>query len=170
MLVSGTIPFTSPFFLNGIAEPFVLLEDEAGFVQRDPDFEFNPRGQAIGPVELVDDSTLGFELTLPSVPQATMVDVDNNGQSDAGVQVFAVAYWSNTWGDPFLEERDGTGWSTAYTSAIVDPEQDNEIIGGVLLVWAPNDAQGFPVGFGDDGLLFTEDDPVESIPAGYKTL
>ncbi len=168
MLVTGTIPFTSPFFLNGIAEPFVLLEDEAGFVQRDPDFEFNPRGQVIGPVELIDDSTLSFELTLPSVPQGTMVDVDNNGQDDAGVQVFAVAYWSNTWGDPFLEERDGTGWSSAYTSAIVDPEQDNEIIGGVLLVWAPNDAQGFPVGFGDDGLLFTEDDPVESIPAGYN--
>lgn len=168
VLVTGTIPFTSPFFLNGIAEPFVLLEDEAGFVQRDRDFEFNPRGQEIGPVELIDDNTLSFELMLPSVPQGTLVDVDNNGQTDTGVQVFAVAYWSNTWGDPFLEARDGTGWSTAYTSAIVDPEQDDEIIGGVLLVWSPDDAQSFPVGFGDDGLLFTEDDPVEAIPAGYN--
>jgi C-terminal processing protease CtpA/Prc len=168
VLVSGTIPFTSPFFLNGIAEPFVLLEDEAGFVKRDRDFEFNPRGQTIGPVELINDNTLAFELTLPSVPQGTLVDVDNNGQSDTGIQVFAVAYWSNTWGDTFLESRDGTGWSTAYTSAIVDSEQDDEIVGGVLLVWSPDDAQSFPVGFGDDGLLFTEDDPVESIPAGYN--
>jgi hypothetical protein len=35
ILVTGTIPFTSPFFISISSEPFVLLEDQAGFVARD---------------------------------------------------------------------------------------------------------------------------------------
>ncbi|MCZ7671481.1 MAG: hypothetical protein M5U34_32280 [Chloroflexi bacterium] len=34
-------------------------------------------------------------------------------------------------------------------------------------VYAPDDQQGFPSGFGPDGLLFTADDPIVQIPAGY---
>ena len=34
VIITGTIPFTSPFFLDGNAEPFVLLEDQAGFIDR----------------------------------------------------------------------------------------------------------------------------------------
>jgi len=166
--VIGTIPFTSPFFINSIAEPFVMLEDEAGFVLRDREFEFPLASQTIGPVDLVDDTTLSYTLSLPAVPAATMVDVDNNGEEDQGVMIFAVAYWSNTWGDPFLEERDGTGWSNAYTSAFTDPNRDDEIKGGTLIIWAPDAEQGFPSGFGSDELLFTEDDPITSIPAGYS--
>ncbi len=97
-----------------------------------------------------------------------MTDVDNDGSEDRGVMVFAVAYWSNTWGGPFLEERDGTGWSTAYASTTTDPDRDNEINGGHLIIWAPDDTQSFPSGFGDDAMLFTEDDPVQDVPAGYS--
>lgn len=166
--ISGDIPYTSPFFLNTISEPFVLLEDEAGFVFRDKEFRFKLEGQVIGPVDLDEDMKMTYSLALPSVPQGTYVDVDNNGAKDLGLQVFAIAYWSNTWGDPFLEERDGKGWSTAYTSAITDPEDDNEIVGGTLLVWSPDDEQGFPSGFGTDHKLFTADDPVQKILAGYS--
>lgn len=168
--IRGDIPFTSPFFLNTISQPFVLLEDEAGFIRRDKEFIFKLESQSIGPVKLSEDGKLSYTLSLPSVPRGTFVDVDNNDQQDIGVQVFAIAYWSNTWGDPFLEERDGRGWSTAYTSAIVDPEKDNEIVGGILLVWSPDEAQKVPSGFGSDGKLFTEDDPVQPIAAGYNLL
>ena len=168
VIISGTIPFTSPFFLDGNAEPFVLLEDEAGFAARDLEFEFPLAGQAIGPVELVDDNTLSFNLSLPAVPQGTLLDVDNNGEEDRGVMVFAMAYWSNTWGDPFLEPRDGRGWSTAYVSTTTDPDRDNEIDGGHLIIWAPDDSQQFPSGYGEDNMLLTEDDPVQSVPAGYS--
>ena len=34
VFISGTIPFTSPFFLNYASEPFVMLEDQAGFYKR----------------------------------------------------------------------------------------------------------------------------------------
>lgn len=167
-VVRGSIPFTSPFFLDGIAEPFVLLEDEAGFVRRDKEFVFPLEGQAIGPVELVGDGLLRYTLPLPARPLGTSVDVDNDGETDPGVMVFAIAYWSNTWGDPFLEPRDGRGWSNAYTSARTDPYREDEIDGGILMIWAPDGAQAFPSGFGDDGLLFTADDPTQPVPAGYS--
>ncbi len=165
--LSGEMPYTSPFFLDTIAEAFVMLEDQGGFVQRNLDFEFPLASQAIGPVELVDEDTVTFSLALPALPQGMQTDLDNDSESDAGVQVFAVAYWSNTWGGPFLEFRDGTGWSNAYASTTTDADRDNEIDGGVLLVWAPDDAQGFPSGFGPDHMLFTADDPSAPIPAGY---
>lgn len=166
--VYGDIPYTSPFFVNSLSEPFILLEDQAGFVTRDREFEFNLPGQMIGPVEVYDDGSLTYSLPLPSIPLGTYVDVDNNGSEDKGVQVFAAAYWSNTWGGPFLEERDGTGWSTAYASTLSDPENEDEITGGTLIVWSPDDGQAFPTGFGEDGLLFTADDPTAPIPAGYN--
>ncbi len=168
VFITGEIPYTSPFFLNTISEPFVLLEDEAGFIQRNQEFEFPLEGQVIGAVAVHEDKTLTYSLSLPALPQGTQVDVDNNGNKDTGVQVFAIAYWSNTWGGPFLEPRDGTGWSTAYVSTITDPDRDNEISGGILLVWAPDGEQGFPTGFGDDKKLFTADDPIAPIPAGYN--
>jgi len=166
--VIGTIPFTSPFFINTIAEPFVLLEDEAGFVLRDREFTFPLDGQVMGPVEVVDEKTLRFELSLPAVPQGTFVDVDQDGQTDTGVQVFTVAYWSNTWDGPFLEKRDGTGWSNAYTSTVTDPDRQDEIMGGLLVAWSPDADQSFPSDFGPDGELFTADDPVAPIAAGYN--
>jgi carboxyl-terminal processing protease len=168
VFITGKIPFTSPFFLDTVYEAFVMLEDQGGFIQRDLEFEFPLVGQVIGPVELVDDDTLTYQLSLPAIPQGTLVDLDNNGEQNAGVLVFAVAYWSNTWGGPFLEARDGTGWSTAYASTTTDPDRDYEIDGGLLIVWAPDDVQGFPSGFGEDQMLFTEDDPSTSIAAGYN--
>lgn len=168
VLVTGTIPFTSPFFLAGNSEPFILLEDEAGFVDRDREFVFPLEGQAIGPVWLVQDGLLEFSLPLPSVPQGTLIDVDQDNQTDQGVMIFVVAYWSNTWGDPFLEERDGTGWSNAYVSTTTDPNRDDEIDGGTMVIWAPDGGQSFPTGFGEDEELFTADDPVAPIPAGYS--
>jgi C-terminal processing protease CtpA/Prc len=169
VFITGTIPYTSRFFLASTAEPFVLLEDQAGFVFRDKEFEFSLVGQAIGPVEFTDqEQVLSYSLALPSIPQGTLLDVDNDDEADRGVQIFAVAYWSNTWGGPFLEPRDGFGWSGAHASTIIDIDRDNEIVGGTLVVWAPDDQQSFPSGFGEDGSLFTADDPVAPIPAGYN--
>ena len=168
VFIFGEIPYTSPFFVNSLSEPFILLEDQAGFVARDREFEFNLPGQMIGPVEVHEDGSLTYSLPLPSVPLGSYVDVDNDGGADKGVQVFAAAYWSNTWGGPFLELRDGTGWSTAYASTLTDPENEDEITGGILIVWSPDSQQAFPTGFGEDGLLFTADDPAAPIPAGYN--
>ena len=145
-----------------------MLEDEAGFAKRDFEFVFSRASQLIGPVEVSEDQKLSYSLSLPAIPQGTYLDLDNDGEEDTGVQVFAVAYWSNTWRDPFLEPRDGKGWSSAYASTITDSEREYEITGGTLVVWSPDESQAFPTGFGPDGKLFTEDDPTAPIPAGYN--
>ena len=85
-----------------------------------------------------------------------------------------MAYWTNTWGDPFLERRDqgGGGWSGAYASTKVsdDPNSYLEVYGGKYLVYAQDGQQQFPSGFGADKKLFTDDDPVMDLAAGWSVI
>ena len=173
--ISGQVTYTNPRFTLGVAEPVIILEDQAGFVDRNERFLMPPESQTLG--QITSDfftSPFSYTLALPIEPQGSLRDVDHDDEEDLGVQVFAVAYWTNTFGDPFLEERDlfGGGWSTAYASTRVseDAETEREIIGGKFLVYAPDDEQGFPSGFGEDGLLFTEDDPIVTLPQGYTVV
>ncbi|MCX6046479.1 MAG: S41 family peptidase [Chloroflexi bacterium] len=170
--VSGQVNYTNAFFTLGVAEPMVILEDEAGFVDRNKGFLLPKASQVLG--QITSDfftSPFSYTISLPIEPQASLRDVDENGAKDKGVMVYAVAYWTNTFGDPFLEERDlyGGGWSTAYASTDVSEEGDtkDEIVGGKLLVYAPDAQQGFPSDFGTDGKLFTKDDPIVGLPQGY---
>ncbi|MBN1122563.1 MAG: PDZ domain-containing protein [Anaerolineae bacterium] len=172
VVLHGEVTYTNYFFTAGVAQPIVILEDQAGFVDRDRTYVMPVASQTLG--QITSDfytSPFTYSLALPIEPQGALRDVDNDGESDTGVMVFAVAYWTNTWGDPFLEERDlgGGGWSTAYASTITSEEYETEreIIGGKLLVYAPDDRQAFPSEFGADGLLFTDDDPVVMLPQGY---
>ena len=170
--ISGSVNYTSPYFTGGVAQPLVILEDQAGFVDRNKHFVMPVESQTIG--QITSDfftSPFGYSLALPIEPQGSYRDVDNDESVDQGVQVFAIAYWDNTFGDPFLEVRDlyGGGWSTAYASTRIsgDIETEWEIVGGIFLVYAPDNQQGFPSGFGEDGLLFTDDDPIVILPEGY---
>jgi C-terminal processing protease CtpA/Prc len=170
--ITGEVTYTYALFTDGVAQPLVILEDQAGFVDRDRGFLMPVASQVMGQITSdFYDSPFSYSVALPIQPQGTYRDVDNDGESDQGVQIYAVAYWTNTFGDPFLEERDlyGGGWSTAYASTLVSEARDTlyEIIGGKLLIYAADDEQGFSSGFGDDGLLFTEDDPTVAIPRGY---
>ncbi len=165
--VEGQMFYTNLLTLTGVAQPLIITEDQAGFVSRDPVFTFPPESQTFG--HFTSDpfvSPVSYTLPLPIAPQGTLVDVDNNGQEDTGVQVFAIAYWSNMFGDPFLEQRDGYGWSGNLASTRVDAGT-SEVYGGKYLIYAPEEGQGFPSGFGDDAMLFTEDDPIVIVPAGY---
>ena len=173
--ISGEVAYTNPFFTLGVAAPVVILEDQAGFVDRNQGFLMPVASQTLG--QITSDfftSPFEYSLSLPIEPQGTLRDVDHDGLEETGVQVYAIAYWTNTFGDPFLEERDlyGGGWSTAYASTIVsdEAETDREIVGGKLLVYAPDDQQDFPIGFGEDGLLFTEDDPTTTLLSGYTVV
>lgn len=170
--ITGSVIYTSPYFTLGVAQPMIILEDQAGFVDRNEHFLMPVASQTIGQITTdFFESPFEYSLALPIEPQGSYRDVDNDSTEDQGVQVFAVAYWDNTFGDPFLEERDlhGGGWSTAYASTRISDniETEREIVGGIFLVYAADDQQGFPSGFGVDNLLFTEDDPIVTLPQGY---
>lgn len=175
VLITGELTYTNPLFTGGVAAPLIILEDQTGFVDRNEYYIIPRESQVLG--QITSDfftSPFSYSLSLPQVPNGTLRDVDNNGQDDAGVMVFAVAYWTNVFGDPLLEERDlyGGGWSTAYASTRISEDVDTrmEVVGGSFVIYAPDNSQGFPSGFGEDGLLFTADDPIVTIPQGYSVV
>lgn len=174
-IVTGTVTYTNPFFTEGVAQPIVILEDQGGFVTRDRNFVIPVESQVIATITSdFYTSPFTYSLSLPEVPNGALHDVDHDGIDETGVMVFAVAYWTNTWGDPFLEKRDqgGGGWSSAYASTKVSDDRDAylEVYGGKYLVFAPDGEQQFPAGFGDDEKLFTDDDPVMDLPAGWSVI
>lgn len=174
-VITGEVAYTNAFFTAGVAEPLIILEDQAGFADRNRGFILPPESQVLGQITSdFYESPFTYTLQLPFEPQGTLRDVDNDGETDTGVQVFGIAYWTNIWGPSFLEERDlgGGGWSTAYASMRVSNRSETlyEVIGGKYLIYAPDDGQGFPSGFGEDGELFTEDDPTVAVPAGYTVV
>ncbi len=175
VLITGDVTYTNPLFTGGVAAPLIILEDQTGFVDRNEYYIIPRESQVLG--QITSDfftSPFSYSLSLPQVPNGALRDVDNDGEDDAGVMVFAVAYWTNVFGDPLLEERDlyGGGWSTAYASTRISEDVDTrmEVVGGNFVIFAPDDTQGFPSGFGEDGLLFTADDPIVTIPQGYSVV
>ncbi len=175
VLITGELNYTNAFFTSGVDEPLIILEDQAGFIDRDEFFIIPLASQAPG--QITSDfftSPFSYSLSLPLAPNGSPRDVDNDGEEDAGVMVFAIAYWTNIFGGPLLDRCDqhGGGWSTSYAStrASADPDTRLEIIGGKFIIYAPAAGQGFPAGFGDDGKLFTDDDPIVTVPQGYSVV
>lgn len=170
--ITGTFTYTNDIITTYYREQAVALTDMHGFVARDLEWEIPIEGQTLGFLDLNADKKEGtYFIDLPARPEGALNDVDNNGKADTGVQIFAVSYSPNLTGGPFSEGDDPSfGWPTYLASVKADSENKDEIIGGKLVVWAPDDKQQFPTGFGDDGLLFTEDDPVGSLPAGYSVV
>ncbi|MDE2820890.1 MAG: S41 family peptidase [Chloroflexota bacterium] len=175
VIITGELSYSNAFFTSGVDEPLIILEDQTGFVDRNEYYIFPLESQALG--QITSDfhtSPFSYSLSLPKAPSGGLRDVDNNGSEDTGVMVFAIAHWTNLFGDRFLEERDlhGGGWSTGYASTRASDEVETrlEIIGGKFIIYAPDEQQGFPSGFGADGLLFTEDDPIVIVPQGYSVV
>ncbi len=171
-LITGEFSYTNDIITVYYVEHAVGLIDLYGFITRDEEWELPVESQVLGPMTIDTAQQRGtFRLALPARPEGVATDVDNDAQQDTGVQVFVISYWPNLYGGPFSEGDDRSyGWPSYLASTTNDPENNDEITGGKLVVWAPDDAQQFPTGFGPDGLLFTADDPTGPIPAGYSVI
>ena len=135
VIIDGAMNYTNPETFTNVAQPLIVLEDQAGFVDRNRGFVMPPESQVLGVITGDFFSPpFTWTLSLPEQPQATLRDVDQNGEEDKGVMTYAVAFWSNTFGDPYLERRDllGGGWSTAYATTRVktNPSGGGEVTGG----------------------------------------
>ena len=175
VIISGELHYTNAFFTSGVDDPIIILEDQAGFIDRNEYYIIPLESQVPG--QITSDyftSPFTYRLSLPLEPKGSLRDVDNDGENDIGVMVFAIAHWTNIFGGPLLDKCDqrGGGWSTAYASTrgSDDPETRLEIIGGKFIIYAPEAGQGFPAGFGDDGMLFTADDPIVTVPPRYSVV
>ncbi|MGC1377198.1 MAG: S41 family peptidase [Anaerolineales bacterium] len=168
--ITGTFTYTNEIITEYYVEDAVALVDMYGFVKRDKDWIIPVSSQTLGFLQIDPAKKTGaFSVQLPEVPLGQFVDVDNNGKPDTGVQVFAVSYWPNLSGGPYSEGDDkSTGWPNYLASVRTDSEKQDEVTGGKLVVWSPDDKQQFPTAFGADGKLFTADDPVGPMPAGYS--
>lgn len=171
--LTGDFTYSNEFAVETYyVEQAVALTDMRGFVLRDMEWELPVDGQVLGYMAVDYENNKGtYTLQLPIEPKGTFNDVDNNGQDNPGVQIFAVGYSPNLTGGPFSEGDDRSfGWPGYLASIKVDTENQQEVTGGKLVVWAPDDKQQFPTSFGTDGLLFSNDDPVAPLPAGWSVI
>jgi hypothetical protein len=167
--VTGTVTINNPYIVRDTGEPHMLLLDMTAFAKRDREIQAPLRSQVIAPLEGDLAEGADFALHLPITPQGTINDVDHGQGDGTGVQIYSVEFWANSFDDPFVGPLEGGGWGTALTSLVVTPG-DSEVIGGAVVVWAPDERQRFSTDFGPDGRFLTEDDPVGPIPAGWTVV
>lgn len=168
-LITGSFSYTNSIITDYYDQHAVALVDMYAFVMRDKEWEIPVASQTLGFLDMDMEAMTGeYVLQLPARPTGTLADVDNDDKKDTGVQVFVVAYWPNLIGGPYSEGDDRSrGWPSYLASIRTDTNNQHEVLGGKLVVWSPDAEQLFPTGFGADGLLFTTDDPVGTITAGY---
>ncbi|MDQ2998167.1 MAG: S41 family peptidase [Chloroflexota bacterium] len=170
--ITGKFSYTNDIITTYYVEHAAALIDMYAFIQRDKEWEVPIDSQVLGFMKLDETTKSGeYRIQLPQLPRAQFVDVNHDGKQDAGVQVFSTTYWPNAVAGPYSEGDDQSfGWPNYLASTVIDTENEDEVIGGKLVVWSPDDKQQFPTEFGPDGKLFTNDDPVGPIPAGYSVL
>jgi len=163
----GSVDYADFGIQIALQDPSPALLDFANVVEDDPT-QFAPlESQILGHMTSpVAPSPLRYAFSLPIEPTATLLDVDNDGEEDDGVQIFYLAVGANLNGGSYLEQLDQ--WAD-LKSYLTDPVS-GELTAGSLLVYAPDAEQGFPSDFGDDGMLFTADDPAVGLPAGYTVV
>lgn len=170
--LNGKFSVTNDFVFTYYVENAVALLDMHGFVLRDREWELPLKSQTLGYMSYDPQTKSGeFDLNLPVLPEGELTDVDQDGQTDKGVQIFALGWSPNQSGGPFSEGDDRSrGWPGYLASIRTDSENKDEVNGGRLVVWSPDEHQAFPSGFGEDGLLFTADDPTAPLPQGYTVV
>jgi len=170
--ITGSFDYSNDIIITYYVEQAVALTDMYGFVTRNREWEIPVDSQTLGFLEIDPSARKGtYTLQLPARPSAEQVDVSPDGKDEAGVQVFTVAYSPNLTGGPYSEGDDRSlGWPTYLSSAKTDTEDEDEIIGGKLVIWSPDGDQFFPSGYGEDNKLFTQDDPVMAVPQGYSVI
>ncbi len=170
--IKGGFHYTNDILTTYYVENAVALVDFYGFVKRNHDWNIPINGQTLGYMQIDTQARKGtFDLALPERPAGTLVNVDPKDSKQTGVQVFVMTYWPNLTGGPYSEGDDPSkGWPSYLTSVVVDSGNKNEVLGGKLVIWSPDAIQSFPSDFGSDKLLFTADDPVMPVPAGYSII
>lgn len=162
-MITGEWNYTSYAVASAFQVPVAALMDVSHQIKGDYS-AWTPRsGQVLGTLTTpLSPAPVKYQVDLPIVPQAAQVDLDNDGQTDDGVMIYALTVSTNLVGDSYLEQNEQLG----FTSYLSDP-QTGAIREGTFLIYAPNSEQGFPSSAGADKQFFTADDPSVAVPGGY---
>jgi len=170
-MIVGGFDYTNDFYPEGYARVYAVgLFDMTGFLLRDNDWVIPVESQVLGYLDLdAENNSATYQLSLPAEPQGTS-HLFGEAQ-EGGVQIFAIEFAPNWTGGPFYVDNDEyQGWPGYLASVVTDRDNQSEVIGGKLIIWANDDQQQFPSGYGEDGLLFTDDDPLMAVPKGYAVI
>lgn len=170
--IKGSFSYTNDIITTYYVEDQVSLTDMYGFVKRDKNWIVPVSSQFLGYLQLDPTKKTGtFQLNLPALPTGQQVSVNPKGPGDKGVQIYALEFSANLAGSPYSTGDDPErGWPSYLASVKTDTENNDEVTGGKLVIWAPDAQESFPSDFGPDGKLFTQDDPVMSVPQGYSVI
>lgn len=172
--IVGDVSYTSPYFYFDNPDPYITLYNISPFYgdQAPDSYEWIREGQQLGMIKTNPHaSPFAYQLLLPALPSGPYVDLDRDAVDEAGVGIYTVNLVSNIAGDPFLDFAYGDSLSAmssvdwGYDEALGDT-----IKSGMLVLYAPDNEQVFPIGFGPDELLFTEDDPLTTLSMGYTVV
>lgn len=169
--ITGEVTYTYGFFALGADQPSIVMLDHTSFVGEDPHFVAPKESQVLG--QFLSDfrtSPFTYTIALPIEPVGELHDVDGDDQQDTGVMIFVIAFDFNIFGDSYMEPIEQRMYNWPFNHHSTHVTVDWEITGGKLLVYAPDDQQRFPADFGDDGRLFTGDEPVVRLPQGYTVV
>jgi C-terminal peptidase prc len=162
--ITGTYSTSNPIYPTIGADSGVILYDFSGEITEDYAFVSPKEAQVLG--DMNGDITSGsYAIDLPDHPQGSPLDFDGNPMTLPSVQVFVTATYINFIGDIFINR----GETPMNISARIEP-MTFDIIGGQVVVWSDHDGEQFPGGFGPDGAVFTEDDPLMDLAAGWSVV
>ena len=167
------------------ANPVIALVDAGLLVTGRNDAWVAEEGQVLGRLlPALSTAVFSYTVALPLAPTGLTFDIgsapvkagdaaaaddpageatDDAARRSQGVQVFQLMVGDALLGGPYLDllEQQSPLTSSrrdAATGALTD---------GTLLIYATDDGMIFPSAFGEDGVLFTPDDPLATLPAGY---
>ena len=162
--ITGSYVTTNPIYPSLGATTGVALYDLTGQVVMDFDFQSPPAAQVLGTLD--GDIVSGtYTLTLPETPHGTLLDFDGDATSPPAVQVFSTVTHINYLGDEYINR----GETPLDLSARLDP-MSFEVIGGTLIVWSANEGELFPGSAGPDDTVFTSDDTLIRLDAGWSVV
>lgn len=171
-IIEGEAPYTVTFLPDwgtpSITVALIDISAEIDRVANLPDYVIPQDAQLIG--QITSDplvSPFTYTIHLPIVPRGVFRDLDNDSNDDTGVITMSVQVYTDIFDDPYWESDREYSVGLSSTRYSTDFELRDEIIGGTVVVWSPDNAQGFPSGPGEDGLIFTDDDPTVRLPQGY---
>ncbi|NDJ75638.1 MAG: PDZ domain-containing protein [Chloroflexi bacterium] len=163
--ITGSYTLTNPIYPLIGADVDVVLYELTGNVLFDYNFYPPVEGQVSG--QIAGNIASGnYTLTLPETPQGTSLDFDGDPATPPAVQVFAIANYIEYLGELDMVDP---GESPLVASVYIDP-LGYAITHGTVLVWSAQDGEAFPGSLGPDGALFTSDDTLLTLPAGWSVI